>query len=265
MIIKYRSYLENFCPNKIKLDTEGWAGSAQEFKSTKKVQPFLCKPFTDANLYGWELIYPYNTTVKIYKDINVLKIDAEENWAKDGDLVKKHGVPIGAIGDNHFGINTALDIQVPENYVLRIENHPSFYSEHNLPCIIPGHLETNWWSSLFFIVCKAPANGETLTISKDCKLAQIFPVIKNLPDNLVEMTKEEKINRAEMYACLNMNRKNLASGYKDDKNNFFDNLYKKMSKYYSIFGHDGLNKLVNKLMGKLKGFKKLKLKFFKNR
>src|SRR5947209_1779647 len=62
--IKYRNWLHGQPPKRIKLDIPGWAGE----NSWAMPQPWHCKPFADANTYGLELVYTWQTTCTVTCD-----------------------------------------------------------------------------------------------------------------------------------------------------------------------------------------------------
>lgn len=262
MLLKYRHLNNEFPPKPIHLELEGWSGSPNEHKKERKIQPYMCKPFTDANTYGLEICYPFNTKIVVTKIDGKIQISAEDDWKKDSDIIEKIGIPVGCLGEKHFSMNTCLDIMVENKYVLRVENHPRFYSEDSIPCVIAGHLETNWWSSLFFIVFKSPKEGEVFTFKKGDKICQVFPVL-NKKIEIEEMSIDEKNYRRWQAATFAFKRNLIAKGHKDNQNNYFDNLYKKLSKYVQLYGIIQLKVLVNKLNMKVENFLKLKLKLFK--
>ena len=261
MHLKYRQLTNELPPKLIHLELEGWAGSPSEHKTERKIQPYMCKPFVDANTYGLEIFYPFNTEITVTKINGKIEITAED-WNKDAEIVQKIGVPVGCLGESHFSMNTCLDIMVEKNYVLRIENHPRFYAEDDVPCVISGHLETNWWTSLFFIVFKAPQEGQKLTFKKGDKICQVFPVL-NKEITIEEMNSEEKNYRRWQASTFALRRDILAKGHRDNQNNYFDNLYKKLSKYVQLYGLIQLKVLVNKLNMKVENYIKLKCKLFK--
>lgn len=262
MHLKYRHLNNEFAPKPIHLELEGWSGAPTEHRKEQKIQPYMCKPFVDANTYGIEICYPFNTEITVSKNNGIIQIIAEDDWKKDTEIVQKIGIPVGCLGEKHFSMNTCLDIMVDEKYVLRIENHPRFYSEDNVACVISGHLETNWWSSLFFIVFNSPREGQVLRFKKGDKICQVFPVL-NEKITIEEMSTDLKNNRRWQAATFANRRSIIARGYKDNQHNYFDNLYKKLSKYVQLYGLVQLKLLVNKLSMKVENYVKLKLKLFK--
>jgi hypothetical protein len=264
MILKYRSVFENLELKQTELQIPGWAGSKDEFKNEKKVQPFLCKPFVDAANYGISIYYNYETTLKISNNKGKIEFIPESDWQKDKIILEKlGGVPVGAISENHFGINSGLDLQVPENYALRIENHPAYYNQNNYPCAIPGHLETTWWSSLFFIVFKNPTKGKTIILKKGMPIAQVFPVPLHKNIEIKEMSNQEKLTRRENFKIIHHNRHNISQSYKDNLGNSFDHTYKEISKKIKKNGFEWFAKFLNELSVKVGNIKNLGLRLFK--
>lgn len=261
MNLKYRTIFENFELQKVKLQIDDWAGSNNKNEKDIKVQPFMCKPFVDAATYGFEILYPYETSCEVEFLDGKLKITAEQDWQKDQDIIKKIGnIPIGQISENHFGINTGLDIKVTSKNVLRIESHPAFYGKNNYPCAIPGHLETDWWSSLFFVVFKAPEKNQKLYFYKGMAMAQCFVLPKENNFLPIRMTEKEAEARRKNFAIINSSRNKISKNYKDNNGNTFDHTYKVLSRYVSIKGIKGFKNLLDSLKNKIKkiGFRLFK-------
>lgn len=261
MNLKYRTIFENSDLQKVKLKINDWAGTTQNNSADIKVQPYMCKPFVDASTYGFEILYPYETTIEIEFLDGKMKINAEQDWKKDQDTIRKIGnIPVGQISENHFGINTGLDIKAPAKHVLRIEPHPAFYGKNNYPCAVPGHLETDWWSSLFFIVIKAPEEKNKLIFYKGMPIAQCIVLPKNNNYVAVRMSEKEANQRRENFKVINTSRDKISKSYKDINGNTFDNTYKTISNYVSIKGIKEFKNLLNSLKSKIKkiGFRLFK-------
>ena len=261
MNLKYRTIFENYNLQKIKLQLDDWAGTTQINKKDIKVQPYMCKPYVDASTYGFELIYPYETKIEIEFIEGKIKITAENNWEKDQETIKKIGnIPVGQISESHFGINLGLDIKVSATDVLRIESHPAFYGKKNYPCAIPGHLETDWWSSLFFVVFKVPEEKNKLVFYKNMPIAQCFVLPRKNKFIPVLMSDKEAKSRKENFAIINSSRKKISQSYNDSFGNTFDNTYKFLSNYVKVNGIKQFNNLLNTLKNKIKkiGFRLFK-------
>jgi hypothetical protein len=264
MNLKYRTIFENFILQKIQLQINDWAGSKKNDKKEIKVQPFMCKPYAEAATYGFELIYPYETTVEVDNTNGVFKFITTDDWANDQSSIKKIGnIPIGQISDQHFGINTGLDIKAPRNHILRIEPHPAFFGKDNYPCAIPGHLETDWWSSLFFVVFKAPAENTKLVFYKGMPIAQCFILPKNNKFIPALMSEKEAEQRRIDFSTIHKNRNKISQNYKDANGNIFDHTYKSISNYVNNYGIKGFKNFIKNLQTNFTKIKKLGFRLFK--
>ena len=242
MEIKYRSVFNEtyFGVIKNKIDLE---------MPSKSANPFACKPFKDAYEYGLEITYPYKTDLIVQN--NDGKLDFICDWSKDQDTLSKvSSKPVGSISDGFFGLASGLDIQVPENFVLRIETHPNYYLKENYPCVVPGNLETYWWSSLFFLVFKSPPAGKSITFTYGMPIAKFVVVPQNVEYEISKMTEDEEEKRRKNFATINENRKILGKSYTDNKGQAFDTTYKNLSCYIKNNGCKKLESILESLESK---------------
>lgn len=242
MKIKYRIWGKGLPPQKIKLQIPGWAGSDGEYKNGAKPQPWHCKPFVDGSKYGLELIYPFDAECKI---INDGKLRFEGNFEKECVWSQEPTPPFSAFAPGHYGFTSCLDLMVPDDFVLRLEPHPRFFTDTigDCPIAVPGHLES-WWCKIFFVVFKAPRLGETHIFRKNEPYAKILVVPKNYNYELEQMSNEESLERAKIELNIGkFKNKIYKKSWKDNQGNMFDDKYKQLSKIYEKKGLDGIKEL----------------------
>lgn len=239
-------------PSPIKLEIPGWAGSENKHTDGDKPQPWHCPPFVEGSTYGLELIYPFDTECHV-KNING-QIVFEGDFSEEQKLVPATKLPpFLSFAPGHFGMTSALDIKVPEQYVLRTEPHPSFFTDQTgtFPCCITGHIQTYWWPKFFFVVFKNPPVGGEVIFKKNTPYGQIIVVPKK-PNYVVEaMTKEETAERSIMdYAIDNNISKIAKNSWRDHKGNPFSDKYKQLSSLFTKEGYEGVKSFLTSLYSK---------------
>ena len=194
--IKYRLWFKGVAPQKTKLDIPGWAGDPNSHKNGDKPQPWHCIPFVESSTYSLELNYPFDTEchVKIVNGSIVFEGDFTEENKGCPEVTLP---PFIAFSPGHFGMTSSIDIKVPPGYVLRTEPHPKFYTDmtNTVPCCIAGHIQTEWWPKIFFVVFKNPMPGQTLVFKKGDPYCQLLILPRKVIYNIQEMSEEEKLER----------------------------------------------------------------------
>ena len=247
MDIKYRVWYKQDSIRKIKLEIPGWAGTEEVRKDGNMPQPWHCMPFTDASTYGLELLYPFETEVKVRNENGsaIFEANSLDEW-KETIPSGKQQLPFSAFAPGHYGLTSSVDLQGPEDYVVRTEPHPKYYTDHSgtTPLCIPGHI-AGWWNRIFFVVFKVPFPGQVHYFRKGEPYAQILILPKKSEYNLVKMTESEAAERAKKESKIANHAKKIAGlTWVDGKGNRFDDKYKKMAAKYSREGKEGVEKLI---------------------
>jgi len=262
--LKCRSWFKGSLPKQIKLEIPGWAGEPNNHESGDKPQPWHCPPFVEGSTYGLELYYPFDTECHV-KNVNG-KIVFEGDFTQENQQC--HGVtlpPFVAFSDNHFGMTSALDIRVPEDYVLRTEPHPRFYTDttNTVPCCVPGHIQTSWWPKIFFVVFKSPNIGQTIIFKKDQPFGQILILPKKVTYEIQEMDQEEIYERGLLDSILEKNISKIAKNrWRDSKGYSFSDKYKQLS---TLVAKEGYQKMKEYLHGLYLLGKNKKITVYKNK
>jgi len=250
--ISYRSTSHVHTLEKIKLQIPGWAGNSKEYGEGKKSQPWHCKPFVDASTYGLELVYPFKTKAIIKNENGKIIIDAD--WKSEG--IDKS--PIGVFSDGFYGMSSCMDIKVQEDMVIRIEPHPKYYTDesYTTPLPVPGHLQTNWWSSLFFVVFKIPEVGKCHVFKFGEPYAQILILPKSTSYEIKKMSICEIEQRKKQSENIDLLRNKICKKYKNENGDIFDDRYKKIA---------NSKKELSKIIDDELKIKKIKLVYVKKR
>jgi hypothetical protein len=230
--LKYRSLFKGLSPKPIKLEIPGWAGEPNKHTNGDMPQPWHCPPFIEASTYGLELYYPFETECRV-KNIND-KIIFDGDFSKEKE---KYDIPIQfppfmSFAPNHFGMTSGVDIQVPKDFILRTEPHPRFYTDstNTVPCCISGHLQTNWWPKIFFVVFKNPIEGQELIFRKSEPYAQILILPRKAYYQIDEMTNQESNERIIIDKKLEIKTPYIIrNSWRDHLGQPFDDKYKQLS------------------------------------
>jgi hypothetical protein len=248
--VLYRTYGGSIGPRKIKIEIPGFAGESNDHGNGSKAQPFHCLPFVDGSTYGLELIYHFETTT-IVKNIKG-KIVFEGDWSKEKLTAKYSNIPpFGLFADGHYGFTSSLDIQPPPDHIIRVEPHPSFYTDTtwSTPCAVPGHIQGEFWSSIFFVVFKSPLEGQQQIFQKGRPYAQIFILPKKVAYDIEEMPAAIKSKREKRNDIVFNNRRKIAKNvWKDNLNQEFDDKYKQLKMIFEKKGIEGVDEFLDKIV-----------------
>jgi len=159
-------------PQPIRLQVPGWAGEAEKMLTGATPQPWHCRPYADAAVYGLEILFCGCDEVTVSREA-------------DAVVFRKNGIPLtigecgmNTAGPHHYTFGTNLDIEVPPGLILRVEPHPRFYTDTtgNVPAAIPGHIGPVWYDGLFIVFKNPVFNGETHVFRPGLAYAQGFLV-----------------------------------------------------------------------------------------
>ena len=250
LALKYRTWYKGVPPQPIKLQIPGWAGEDRNHGDGAKPQPWHCPPFVEGSTYGLEMIYPFDT------ECHIVNKDGKLEFLGDFSSEAIENVtfpPFQVFAEGHYGYTSAIDIQAPPGYVIRIEPHPRFYTDTTgtVPIPVAGHLQTEWWPKIFFVVFKQPRPGEVHIFRKNEPYAQMLVLPKKVGYDIREMTPEERHQRGKLDAEISKNGAGISRHkWKDHKGNTFDDKYKQLRGAYERGGHEAVKELVAKAEAK---------------
>lgn len=245
--ITYRKWSSGIPPRPIKLEVPGWAGEHNKHTNGDAPQPWHCLPFVEGSTYGLELCYSFEGESRVsMKDGQLL---FEGDCVVDNPDAPGKKMPLFmAFAPHHFGTTSCLDIHVPPGYVLRTEPHPRFYTDttSSVPCCVPGHLQTQWWPMIFFLVFKNPMPGQTLVFKKGQPYAQVLVVPKKVGYDIQEMSQQEQEERRTIGNLIRQHSKQFVKNdWCDNTGGHFDDKYKILSAIYAKSGADGVKEFLN--------------------
>lgn len=256
ILVKYRTWHFGSPPRPIKLQIPGWSGHDRLRENGAIPQPWHCPPFVEGNTYGHELIYPFKNECKVKRIKNEIVFEGDfssEPWMINsqgktitGNEPTMKTPPMMTFAPTHYGMSSAIDLEPPEGYVLRTEPHPRFYTDDTgtVPCLICGHIQ-RWWSRIFFVVFKAPREGEVHIFRPGEPYGQVLFVPQKNNVSFQEFTDEEKAKRELRDSEIGANASKIAtSSWKDHKGFTFDNKYKTLSSAYQQGGYEKVDETI---------------------
>lgn len=248
--LKYRTWYDCKPPQPIHLQIPGWGGQPNNHKDGDVPQPWHCIPFVEASTYGLELYYAFDT------ECHVKMIDGKVaffgDFEKEKEKIPNDKVipPFKAFAPGHFGMTSCLDIVVPDNYVIRLEPHPKFYTDesHTFPILVPGHINTPMWPKIFFVVFKNPIPGQTFIFRKNEPYGQILVIPRKVSYDVKEMTHSEKSKRNYIDELIIKYNKIISTNvWRDYEGNIFSDKYKILNQIYVRQGKDAVIKFLQSL------------------
>jgi hypothetical protein len=254
--VKYRAYYLGAPPSPIKPKIPGWAGDDRGHSDGSEAQPWHCLPFVEGSTYGYEFLYPYRTECRVVNSNGRLVFEgdfSQEDWdmSEDGSPIgpgkpKKTTAPMMNFSEGHYGMSSLIDLDPPEGYAIRTEPHPRFYTDKTgtCPIMVVGHLQ-RWWSNVFFVVFKAPRDGEAHIFRHNEPCGQFLFVPQDLKCRFSPMSPEE-VARRERRQFEISSKKIETKSWRSDKGYSFTNKYKVLSAAYQKHGEEGIENILRK-------------------
>lgn len=253
VLVKYRTWNAP-PPAPIKLEIPGWAGHDRDHSDGAVPQPWHCPPFVDASIYGHELVYPYKSECRVKRVSG--EVVFEGDFSDEPRLLAENGEsirpPMMSFAPGHYGMSSGLDMEPPEGYVIRTEPHPRFYTDDtgSVPCMLAGHIQ-RWWSRIFFVVFKAPREGEEHVFRHGEPYGQILFVPQRSLVRLEPFTAEECRAREVREKRIGDHGSKIAKhSWRDNKMLGFDDKYKVLSSAYAKGGYEVMDETIMERINK---------------
>jgi len=228
-IVKYRSYTPGLNPRRTRLESPGWAGDRQPRQNGSMEQAWHCLPFSEGARYGLEIFYPHPNPLTVETRNGRIALSGDF-----GPRPERHGgewPPFRAFGDLYYTYQVSLDLKVEEGFAIRTEPHPRFYTDptHTTPVAVPA-LIRRWWPMTYFLVFKAPPEGQAHIFRRGEPFAQILVVPEEADFELVPMSEEEAAERELQSQRIYESRPTLSvdSEWTSATNTVFDGTYRRI-------------------------------------
>lgn len=226
--IKYRMSGEDLRPRRTKLEIPGWAGEPERRTDGSHEYAWHCVPFTEAAKYGVEVFYPYDNELHVSTRNRKLVMEGDfgppptpgRNWP-----------PFRNFGESFYTYQILLDLKPEPGYAMKVETHPSFYTDTTgtAPIAVPA-LIREWWPMLYFIVFKSPPEGQTHIFRPGAPMAQFTMVSAECDVELVAMSEDEAAERELQSRRIYASRQTLGadSQWLSTTDTVFDGTYRRM-------------------------------------
>jgi hypothetical protein len=125
--VKFRLANPKLAPRRTKLEIPGWAGNSEPRTDGSQEYAWHCAPFTEGAQYGIEVFYPYDNEFRVSKNNDSLVFDGDFGPPPDErDLMWP---PFRSFGRDYYTYQLLLDLKVGEDWAVRTEPHPRFYTD----------------------------------------------------------------------------------------------------------------------------------------
>ena len=246
--VRWRTKHKGLPPRAIKLQIPGWAGHDTDHGDGATPQPWHCPPFVEGSTYGLELVYPFVTECHVTLRNGAIHFDADFTAEMDPSMKDP---PFKQFAPHHYGFTSALDLQVPDDMVVRVEAHPRFFTDTTgtVACAVPGHIHSAFWPRIFFVVFKAPGPGQTHVFRNGEPYAQVLVVPRKSSYDLKPMIEAEAKAREVMSAMINEASDEIAKhSWVDVHGQHFNDKYKVLQSTFLKRGHEGVKEVLREAM-----------------
>jgi Flp pilus assembly protein TadD len=244
--IKYRAEGKALPPRPVRLSVPGWAGDPDMKKENgSQPQPWHCPLHVEGATHGLELMYEYDTEVRIVNDNGNIRIVRSQEQEPGGGPGPNFSLSVPRPPQNYL-FNTSLDIQPPPGYVLRTQPHPRFFADFTgtAPVALYGHVHGEWWPKQLFIVFKIPPPGGMHVFRKGEPYVQILLV----PDDEYDvkpMTPPEAQRRRTLESDIKLAKSLIGRHVWHSADGLeFNDHYKVLERAYERGGVEGVEEVV---------------------
>ncbi len=224
-LVKCRLINPKLKPRRTKLEVPGWAGQSEQRADGAREQAWHCLPFTEAARGGIELFYPHEDELRVAR--------RQDTMCFEGDFGEQdeRRPPFRSFGPDYFTYQILIDLKVEAGLALKTEPHPRFYTDTTgeVPIAVPA-LIRHWWPMIYFVVFKAPAEGQTHVFRPDEPFMQISIVQADDRLELIEMSEEEAAERELQSQRIYQSRETLGadSRWTSSTDTVFDGTYRRI-------------------------------------
>lgn len=245
--LKYRTIEFGSPPRPIKMAVPGWGGKLEHRVDGSVPQPWHCQSFVDGATFGVELRFPGDSEYSIEMEAGKVNIFRDGKLVPEESSFGSYRCLFSSLAPNYYSMDTLVDIWPPEGFVIRIESHPSFYSDRNdtVPIVVPGHIE-HFWPRRLFVVFKTPKEGGKHIFLPGKPYAQIISFQSSISHHLISMTLEEQKKRESLDKRLSELPWLVARHiWYSSTGIWFDDKYKYLRRLFRATGSAGMDKEID--------------------
>jgi hypothetical protein len=227
--IGYRVIPPHLPPRRTKLDVPGWAGAPEPRADGSHEQPWHCIPFSEAARGGIELLYPFPQEVHVTKKAGLVTFELYPDETPDPEAPPP---PFRPFGTDYYSYQSLIDLKVDAAYAIKTETHPRFYTDttNTVPIAVPALIRP-WWPMIYFMIFKAPAEGQTHIFRQGEAFMQISFVAADETFELVPMSEDEAAERELQSRRIHASRDTLTkeTRWLSSTNTVFDGTYRRLA------------------------------------
>lgn len=242
---RYRAEGKGLPPRPVRVSFPGWAGDAgKRMEHGSDPQPWHCRAFVQAAMYGLELLFPYENECRVVNDGGTPRID----W----DYRNEPGAALRGdeMGFNEprppqfYTFNTLLDIEAPPGHVLQTQPHPRFFTDATgtVPLPLIAQVQSEWYPRTLFAVFKIPPAGHQHVFRKGEPYMQvIFVPAGGKAAGAERMTAEAEAKRRWLETGIRLARSRIAHNvWLNPRGGQFDDHYKVLERTFATAGTEGV-------------------------
>jgi hypothetical protein len=234
-VVKYRAVNPRLAPRRTRLEVPGWAGEPEPRIDGSHEHPWHCIPFSEAARAGIELPYPYDRELRVSLKNGAMLFEGDFADPQDTSDPPDPAImrpPFRTFGEAYYTYQVLIDLKVDEAFAVKAETHPRFYTDASgtVPIAVPAVIH-HWWPMIFFVVFKAPAEGQTHIFRPGEPFMLITIVAADEKIELVPMTEEEAAERELQSRRIYASRRTLSADthWASSTNTAFDGTYRRLA------------------------------------
>jgi hypothetical protein len=226
--MKFRMSGDDLKPRRTRLEIPGWAGRPEKRTDGSQEHAWHCVPFSEAATYGVEIFYPYENELSVSTRDGRLILEGDFGSAPTAE---RNWPPFRNFGDAYYTYQLLLDLKPERGFAIKVETHPSFYTDTTgtAPIAVPA-LVRGWWPMIYFMVFKAPAEGQTHIFRRGLPIAQFSMIPEECEFELEPMSFDEAAERELQSRRIHASRETLGadSQWLSTTDTVFDGTYRRI-------------------------------------
>lgn len=226
--IKFRMSGDDLKPRRTRMEIPGWAGRPEKRTDGAHEQAWHCTPFSEYAQYGVEIFYPYENELRVSMRNGRLILNGDFGPPPGPD---RSWPPFRDFGNSYYTYQLLLDLKPKPGYAIRVETHPSFYTDGTgtAPIAVPAIIH-EWWPMIYFLVFKSPAEGQTHIFRTGAPMAQFIMIPAESDVELEPMTFDEAAERDLQSRRIYASRETLGADtqWLSTTDTVFDGTYRRL-------------------------------------
>ncbi|BBU63279.1 hypothetical protein MSC49_32140 [Methylosinus sp. C49] len=224
--IKFRMNGDDLAPRRTRMEIPGWAGQPEKRTDGSHEHAWHCVPFSEYAKYGVEIFYPYKNELRVSRKDGRLMLDGDFGAPPSPG---RSWPPFRDFGGSFYTYQLLLDLKPEPGYAIKVETHPSFYTDSAgaAPIAVPAIIR-EWWPMIYFLVFKSPMEGQTHIFRTGTPMAQFTMIPAESDIDLEPMSFDEAAERELQSRRIHASRETLGvdSQWLSTSDTVFDGTYR---------------------------------------